>query len=100
MVGSVKRTYLMYLPKTLSPAKPAPFVYVFHGHTMSGQSMHDITQYATLADSEGIAVVFPDGDTGPNSEGGTWNQRGKARPVRLWSVFRRHGGRPGCSWTP
>jgi polyhydroxybutyrate depolymerase len=80
-VGSANRTYLMYLPKSLSPAKPAPFVYVFHGHTMSGQSMYDITQYSALADSEGIAVVFPDGDSGPNSEGGTWNVENPGQTV-------------------
>jgi poly(3-hydroxybutyrate) depolymerase len=41
-----------------------PFVYVFHGFTMSGQSMYDMTGYPALADSEGIAVVFPDGQAG------------------------------------
>jgi polyhydroxybutyrate depolymerase len=43
-----------------------PFVYVFHGFTMSGQAMYDITQYSTLADSEpgGIALVSPDGQAG------------------------------------
>jgi polyhydroxybutyrate depolymerase len=80
-VGSVNRTYLMYLPKSLSATKPAPFVYVFHGHTMSGQSMVDITQYSALADTEGIAVVFPDGDSGPNSEGGTWNVENPGQTV-------------------
>jgi polyhydroxybutyrate depolymerase len=72
-VGSANRTYLMYLPKSLSPTRPAAFVYVFHGHTMSGQEMYDITGYSALADSEGIAVVFPDGEGGPNSELGPWN---------------------------
>jgi polyhydroxybutyrate depolymerase len=63
-VGTASRTYVAYLPQSLSPTKPVPFVYVFHGYTMSGEQMYDITQYATLADSEGIAVVFPDGQTG------------------------------------
>src|SRR6516165_6924691 len=47
-VGSANRTYLMYLPKSLSPTRPAAFVYVFHGHTMSGQEMYDITGYSAL----------------------------------------------------
>jgi polyhydroxybutyrate depolymerase len=67
MVGGTARTYLMYLPQSLSPATPAPFLYVFHGAAMSGQQMHDITQYSTMADSEGIAIVFPDGEGGPGT---------------------------------
>src|SRR5262249_23039448 len=67
MVGGASRTYLTYLPQSLSPATLAPLVYVFHGATMSGQQMHDITQYSELADKEGIAVVFPDGEGGPGS---------------------------------
>ena len=59
--GGTARTFVTYLPQGLSPTKPVPFVYVFHGFTMSGAQMYDITQYAKLADSEGIAVVFPDG---------------------------------------
>ncbi|MGH7270491.1 MAG: alpha/beta hydrolase family esterase [Polyangiaceae bacterium] len=58
------RTYIAYLPTALSPTQAAPFVFVFHGYTMSGAQMYDITQYAALADSQGIAVVFPDGQAG------------------------------------
>jgi polyhydroxybutyrate depolymerase len=61
--GGSNRTYIVYLPLMLDPTKAVPFVYVFHGAGMSGAQMYDITQYSTLADSEGIAVVFPDGQT-------------------------------------
>ncbi|HEY8088784.1 MAG TPA: hypothetical protein VIF09_13085, partial [Polyangiaceae bacterium] len=44
-VGGLKRTYLIYLPQALDPAKAAPFVFVHHGLTMSGQAMYQITQY-------------------------------------------------------
>lgn len=63
-VGGTARTYLMYLPQSLSPATPAPFVYVFHGAGMSGQEIYSITDYAALAEREGTAVVFPDGEGG------------------------------------
>jgi polyhydroxybutyrate depolymerase len=67
MAGGLTRTYVTYLPMS-GPGAAAttaiPFVYVFHGFTMSGAQMYDITQYSTLADSEGIAVVFPDGQAG------------------------------------
>ena len=67
------RTYLVYLPPTFDPHTPAPLVFVMHGFTMSGQAMHDITQYSALADSEGIAVAFPDGEGGPSTWTPPWN---------------------------
>ncbi|HET6339749.1 MAG TPA: alpha/beta hydrolase-fold protein [Polyangiales bacterium] len=60
-VGSDKRTFIAYLPETASPTEPLPFVYVFHGANQTGQNLYDMTTYSKLADSEGIAVVFPDG---------------------------------------
>jgi polyhydroxybutyrate depolymerase len=73
MVGSVKRTYLAYLPMKLAATTAVPFVYAFHGFTQSGQDMYDITGYSTLADSEGFAVVFPDGEGGAGSILPPWN---------------------------
>jgi polyhydroxybutyrate depolymerase len=46
---------------------------VFHGYTMSGQDMYDMTGYAALADMNGFAVVFPDGEGGPDSLLPPWN---------------------------
>lgn len=73
MVGTTKRTYLVYLSASFDPKTPAPFVYVFHGYAMSGQQMHDITQYTALADTEGIALAFPDGIGGPDALVAPWN---------------------------
>ncbi|HEX4517235.1 MAG TPA: PHB depolymerase family esterase, partial [Polyangiaceae bacterium] len=67
------RTYEVYLPTALDPKTSVPIVIVHHGYTMSGDSMRVITQYSALADSENIAVVFPDGQGGPNSLGAPWN---------------------------
>lgn len=61
MVGNQKRTFIAYLPETASPSQDLPFVYVFHGANQTGQNLYDMTTYAKLADTEGIAVVFPDG---------------------------------------
>jgi poly(3-hydroxybutyrate) depolymerase len=63
-VNGAARTYVAYLPASADPTKPLPFVMVFHGFTMSGNDMYNITGYNTLADSEGIAAVFPDGQAG------------------------------------
>jgi polyhydroxybutyrate depolymerase len=71
-LGGLRRTYLVYLPDR-SPADPLPLVFVHHGYTMSGQAMHEITEYAALAEAEGIAIAFPDGQGGPNSSGAPWN---------------------------
>jgi len=73
VVDGKTRTYLIYLPSSYDPTKPIPFVFVFHGFTMSGLGMYDITQYATLADAEGIGLAFPDGDGGPGSLDAPWN---------------------------
>jgi polyhydroxybutyrate depolymerase len=72
-VAGLKRTYLVYLPQSFDASKPIPFVFVFHGFTMSGLMMYDLTQYAALADSEGIGLAFPDGEAGPDSLGAPWN---------------------------
>jgi polyhydroxybutyrate depolymerase len=61
VVGAGMRTFISYLPAGLNPSTPVPLVYVFHGANQSGQGLYDMTEYAKLADQEGIAVVFPDG---------------------------------------
>jgi len=78
MVGNTARTFIAYLPPMASATTPLPFVYVFHGASQTGQMLYDMTEYAKLADSEGIAVVFPDGQ-GASSATGT----GSLAP---WSV--------------
>jgi polyhydroxybutyrate depolymerase len=71
-IDGLRRTYLVYLPDG-DASVPVPLVLVFHGYTMSGQLMVDITEYKTLADSEHIALAFPDGQGGPSSSGAPWN---------------------------
>jgi polyhydroxybutyrate depolymerase len=72
-VAGLNRTYLIYLPTALDPTKPVPLVFVAHGYTMSDDAMYAITQYSALADAQGIAVAFPNGQGGPNSLGAPWN---------------------------
>jgi poly(3-hydroxybutyrate) depolymerase len=61
MVAGTSRTYVAYLPQSASATTALPFVYVFHGASQDGLDLFTMTQYSTLADSDGIAVVFPDG---------------------------------------
>jgi polyhydroxybutyrate depolymerase len=83
--GGASRSYVAYLPTSLNPMKPAPLVYVFHGATMTGGDMYAGTGYPALADTEGIAVVFPDGQ-GVSSAAHTsvlnpWNVSDGGTPV-------------------
>jgi len=76
-VGGTSRSYVAYLPASASPTGPLPLVFVFHGATQDGSMMYDATGYAALADQEGIAVVFPDGQSTSSASGATtldpWN---------------------------
>lgn len=69
--AGLTRTYHVYLPAG-DPTAPMPLVFVHHGYTMSGQQMFDLTEYAALADAEGIALAFPDGQGGPLSAEAAW----------------------------
>lgn len=73
MLDGLRRTYLVYLPPGGNPEAGMPLVFVHHGFTMSGQIMFEATDYKTLADREGIAVAFPDGQGGPNSSSAPWS---------------------------
>jgi polyhydroxybutyrate depolymerase len=73
MVAGTTRTYEVYLPASSDPSAPMPLVYVFHGYTMSGDAMVSLTDYQAIADSDGVAVAFPDGEGGPNSLAAPWN---------------------------
>lgn len=70
--AGLDRTYHVYLPDG-DPQTPMPLVFVHHGYTMSGQLMFDITGFAQLADTEKLAIAFPDGQGGPLSSGAPWN---------------------------
>jgi poly(3-hydroxybutyrate) depolymerase len=76
-VQGTNRTYYAYLPASLDATTPVPFVFVTHGALMDAADMIAVTQYEALADSEGIAVAFLDGQ-GTSSMTGTetldpWN---------------------------
>jgi polyhydroxybutyrate depolymerase len=70
-VAGVGRTFRVHLPVDLDPDEPVPVVLAFHGYTMSGVVMQDVTGWDAVADREHFAVVYPDGDQG--LLGGPWN---------------------------
>jgi polyhydroxybutyrate depolymerase len=64
VAGGRVRSYLVYVPRGL--AKAAPLVVVLHGSDGTGAQMRRATGYGfeRLADSQGFAVVYPDGFEG------------------------------------
>jgi len=72
-VADLDRTYIVYLPDAVDPRTPIPLVFVHHGFSMSGDAMFKITGYPELADSEHIALAFPDGQGGPDKFIAPWN---------------------------
>ncbi|MFO0612296.1 MAG: PHB depolymerase family esterase [Polyangiaceae bacterium] len=72
-VGGKERTFEVYLPEAIPPTAPIAFVSVHHGYLQSGEEMRVLTRYTELADKEGFALVFPDGEAGPNTFGPPWN---------------------------
>jgi polyhydroxybutyrate depolymerase len=76
-VGGSSRTYYAYLPSSASATQPAPLVFVAHGATMDGKGMIAVTGYEGVADSEGIAVAFLDGQNTNSMTGAStldpWN---------------------------
>lgn len=70
LANGESRSFLYYAPADLDPDTPVPLVVVAHGFGMSADQMFDITEYAALADRDGFAVVFPNGQ---EDDGPPWN---------------------------
>lgn len=61
-VGGKKRTFIVHVPPSLPAGEAVPVVFAFHGFTMSGKIMSELTAFGALADAEKFIAVFPDGD--------------------------------------
>lgn len=70
-VGSLTRSYLLHVPPTYDPTRPAPVVLDFHGAGGSGADQRATSPYPAVTDPEGVVTVFPDGVNGPI--GNAWN---------------------------
>lgn len=56
-----RRTYLLHVPETLDPDRPAPLVISLHGGALTATRQRDITGWNEVADREGFLVVYPSG---------------------------------------
>lgn len=60
-VNGERRSYILYVPKSLDPAKPAPLVISMHGFAGWPGNQVRVTQWNKLADEQGFIVVYPRG---------------------------------------
>jgi polyhydroxybutyrate depolymerase len=65
--GGRVRTYRVYQPSTLDPARPVPLVLVLHGGLSNGAGAARQTGFDEQAERGGFLAVYPDG------VGRTWN---------------------------
>lgn len=60
-IGSTDRNYTIYTPKSYSPGKTMPLVYVLHGFTQTAADISRYSAFNALADSFGFFAVYPSG---------------------------------------
>jgi polyhydroxybutyrate depolymerase len=63
--SGVKRTYLLYVPKSVDPATPVPLVIAIHGYAEWPAHEALISHWNELADENGFIVVYPSGTSFP-----------------------------------
>jgi polyhydroxybutyrate depolymerase len=61
VVAGKEREYLLYVPPSYDPAKPAPLVISLHGAGLWGAAQREISQWNRVADRAGFLVVYPSG---------------------------------------
>ena len=59
--GSVRRKYLLYVPKSYDPNRPAPLVISIHGYAEWPAHQMEISGWSALAEQYGFIVVYPSG---------------------------------------
>jgi polyhydroxybutyrate depolymerase len=56
-----EREYILYVPKSYDPAKPAPLVISMHGGSVWPAVQRDLSGWNTLAEHHGVIVAYPMG---------------------------------------
>ncbi|WP_374403053.1 PHB depolymerase family esterase [Niveibacterium sp.] len=90
-VGGVVRRYLVHVPASYDPARPAPLVLALHGGGGDMQHMAKDEHYGIVGKSDraGFIVAFPNGTGAMGDKFATWNAGaccGKARDARVDDV--------------
>lgn len=58
--GGYDRTYELYIPSGYDCSTAVPLVFSFHGRSLYGAAMINITGFTDVAEDEGFIAVFPD----------------------------------------
>jgi polyhydroxybutyrate depolymerase len=61
LTGGVRRSYLLYVPKSYRPGKAAPLVISIHGYAEWPGHQAQISRWDKLAEEYGFIVVYPAG---------------------------------------
>jgi polyhydroxybutyrate depolymerase len=78
-----QREYLLYVPKSYEPSRPASLVISLHPAMSWPTSQMNISQWNNVADEYGFLVVYPAGTGfGPK----TWFMEGRQTPARMPDV--------------
>jgi polyhydroxybutyrate depolymerase len=59
--SGVEREYLLHVPKSVDPSKPAPLVISMHGAGLWPASQMETSRWNELSDEQGFLVVYPGG---------------------------------------
>lgn len=62
-----RREYLLHVPSSYAPSKPAPLVISLHGGASWPAHQRDMSGWNRLADNEGFIVVYPAGSGAPRA---------------------------------
>jgi len=77
------REYILYVPKSYDRSKASPLVISMHGADNWPSFQMNLTQWNTLADEQGVIVVYPAGEGGGPK---VWQMKGSRTPARMPDV--------------
>ena len=75
------RSYILHVPPTYTPGKPAALVFGFHGNNGRAGDFESYSGFSPLADREGFIVVYPQG----SGEHPTWEAWQGGKDVQFTS---------------
>jgi len=79
--SGLKREYLLYVPRSYDPSRPAPLVISLHGAGGWPKQQMEVSRWNRLADRDGFIVVYPSAFEGGGPR--VWSESG--RDVRFMS---------------